>query len=363
VDVEDIMCSVCNTPDAEGNDILLCDRAGCLRAYHQNCLDPPALSEEIDPEADWFCRQCACLDECLDLVGEVLGCDCDSYTELFPELRLAESSSSDHGAMAPEYDDDEDDDSDYDPAEKITEHAWAEASDSGRSRAHSTGTLTSGGVSEDEEQEEGAIVGSDEDTGSSDGSDLSDDILSEATSGIDQDELHGLLMDADLAAGEVTERLHTRQLRPRGSRSVSSTDDRSRTAEGAADVGKQIAVVRRGAIVVGDVVSFRYDAAWHENARLLGKVEKSSKAEREQEHPAAASGGEAGGDDEAGAPAAVTGDGGDMQTAAAALTANEAEGDLPVPQSLEEGVWTVIFEDEEGERDIGLAAIRYAARD
>jgi len=87
VNVEDIMCSLCNKPDEAGNDIVLCDRTGCLRAYHQNCLDPPLALDEGDEDATWFCRQCACIDDCFDLVDEVLGTNCSDYKELFSELR------------------------------------------------------------------------------------------------------------------------------------------------------------------------------------------------------------------------------------------------------------------------------------
>ena len=36
-----VVCSLCGTDDVVGNDVLLCDRSGCCRAYHQQCLNPP----------------------------------------------------------------------------------------------------------------------------------------------------------------------------------------------------------------------------------------------------------------------------------------------------------------------------------
>lgn len=48
IDVQDIYCSVCglDTEDDSENDIVLCDRVGCNKAYHLLCLDPPMQSLE-----------------------------------------------------------------------------------------------------------------------------------------------------------------------------------------------------------------------------------------------------------------------------------------------------------------------------
>jgi hypothetical protein len=69
-DVDGILCSYCNGEEYDGNDILFCDRVGCCRAYHQNCLNPPLDVANIDPDQDWFCWQCECMDDCLDIIGE-----------------------------------------------------------------------------------------------------------------------------------------------------------------------------------------------------------------------------------------------------------------------------------------------------
>lgn len=75
VNVEEIYCSRCSQDIEDldpSNDILLCDHKGCGRAYHQKCLDPPAVvGKNYDPADDWFCWQCNCLDECLDHINEV----------------------------------------------------------------------------------------------------------------------------------------------------------------------------------------------------------------------------------------------------------------------------------------------------
>lgn len=87
VDMEQIACSKCGSGEAtDDNDILLCDRAGCNRAYHQKCLDPPletAVSE--NPDEDWFCWQCECLDDCLSLINADLQTDYANWDEVFQD--------------------------------------------------------------------------------------------------------------------------------------------------------------------------------------------------------------------------------------------------------------------------------------
>ena len=53
VDTEKICCATCGSQDAtENNDILLCDRAGCNKAFHQKCLNP-IVTDCGDTEDDW----------------------------------------------------------------------------------------------------------------------------------------------------------------------------------------------------------------------------------------------------------------------------------------------------------------------
>lgn len=252
VDVEDIMCSRCNKPDEEGNDIVFCDRVNCLRAYHQKCLDPPFSATESHPDSAWFCRQCACMDDCLDLVGELLDADCDHHSKLFPELR-ASSADTANGAAAGEESDSEDD-ADYAPS-------------------HS-GSDDEGDMDQDEEGSDDGSEGPEEGDGASEA----------GNSDIDQDEVDGLLRDADLTADQVSQSQGARGLRARrgGKAGDSSSSDPSTTAEGAADVGKEVVVVRRGEMVVGSITAFRYQAATKgssSSSKAAAEAAKSQKLE------------------------------------------------------------------------------------
>jgi len=93
VDVEEVGCSICRVLEStDDNDILLCDRTGCFRAYHMRCFDPPITPEELDKartdfkalqeqtsqgseeeECPWYCPQCDCLQECFETLRDVLG--------------------------------------------------------------------------------------------------------------------------------------------------------------------------------------------------------------------------------------------------------------------------------------------------
>ncbi|KAJ1458346.1 hypothetical protein M885DRAFT_562089 [Pelagophyceae sp. CCMP2097] len=70
--VEQVACAVCGGLDAcEANDIVLCDRAGCFRAFHMQCADPVLDKAKLGgPEDDWFCHQCSCLDRCISKLNE-----------------------------------------------------------------------------------------------------------------------------------------------------------------------------------------------------------------------------------------------------------------------------------------------------
>ena len=53
---QDVACAVCGEfDDEEGNDLLLCDGAGCRAAHHLRCLSPPLLSV---PAGCWLCPRC-----------------------------------------------------------------------------------------------------------------------------------------------------------------------------------------------------------------------------------------------------------------------------------------------------------------
>ncbi|CAM9829766.1 unnamed protein product, partial [Discosporangium mesarthrocarpum] len=42
----------------------------CLRAFHQECLSPPIKADSFPEEEDWFCWQCECLRDCLEMLDE-----------------------------------------------------------------------------------------------------------------------------------------------------------------------------------------------------------------------------------------------------------------------------------------------------
>ncbi len=55
--MEDVVCFACGGAEpGSGNDILLCDFAGCGRAFHQLCHVPPVERFPAEEE-DWTCAQ------------------------------------------------------------------------------------------------------------------------------------------------------------------------------------------------------------------------------------------------------------------------------------------------------------------
>jgi PHD-finger len=78
IDLEYVLCTKCGTSDTtDENDLVLCDNTGCFRAYHQECLEPHVSSDvfEEDEDSDWFCWQCECIADCLEMLDdEFEGC-------------------------------------------------------------------------------------------------------------------------------------------------------------------------------------------------------------------------------------------------------------------------------------------------
>ncbi|XP_019428114.1 PREDICTED: homeobox protein HAT3.1 isoform X1 [Lupinus angustifolius] len=113
IDSEDIFCAKCQSKELSmDNDIILCDGA-CDRGFHQLCLDPPLLTENI-PSGDegWLCPGCNCKDDCLDLVNDSLGTRLalsDTWERVFPEA--AAGNSEDHDFELPS----DDSSDDYNP--------------------------------------------------------------------------------------------------------------------------------------------------------------------------------------------------------------------------------------------------------
>ncbi|KAK7269897.1 hypothetical protein RIF29_22692 [Crotalaria pallida] len=119
IDSEDIFCAKCQSKELSlDNDIILCDGV-CDRGFHQFCLDPPLLTENI-PSGDegWLCPGCDCKDDCMDLVNDSLGTRLtltDTWERVFPEA--AAGNNVDHNLEL--HSDDSDDDYNPDAPEDV----------------------------------------------------------------------------------------------------------------------------------------------------------------------------------------------------------------------------------------------------
>ncbi|PPD90655.1 hypothetical protein GOBAR_DD12394 [Gossypium barbadense] len=117
IDSEDIFCAICGSKDIPANnDIILCDGA-CDRGFHQYCLQPPLLKEDIPPDDEgWLCPGCDCKFDCIELVNESQGTNFsleDSWEKVFPEAALAaggQNQDPNYGLPS-----DDSDDNDYNP--------------------------------------------------------------------------------------------------------------------------------------------------------------------------------------------------------------------------------------------------------
>ncbi|KAK9097260.1 hypothetical protein Sjap_022757 [Stephania japonica] len=117
IDSEDIFCAKCRSKDLTAdNDILLCDGI-CDRGFHQMCLEPPLLKEEIPPgDEGWLCPGCDCKVDSINLLNDFQGTDLsidDSWEKVFPEAAATEA-----GNMLDEnlgFPSDDSEDNDYDP--------------------------------------------------------------------------------------------------------------------------------------------------------------------------------------------------------------------------------------------------------
>ncbi|XP_011088187.1 pathogenesis-related homeodomain protein isoform X1 [Sesamum indicum] len=117
IDSEDIFCAKCGSKDLPlDNDIILCDGA-CERGFHQFCLEPPLLKEDIPPgDEGWICPGCDCKIDCIDMLKDFQGTKIshtDSWEKIFPEAAAAASGKTlDNGSGSSS---DDSDDDDYDP--------------------------------------------------------------------------------------------------------------------------------------------------------------------------------------------------------------------------------------------------------
>ncbi|KAK1431267.1 hypothetical protein QVD17_14608 [Tagetes erecta] len=115
IDSEDIFCAKCGQTEVRlDNDIILCDGT-CERGFHQFCLDPPLLKEQVPPgDEGWLCPACDCKADCVDLLNDSLEINLsieDSWEKVFPET-VASGNKLDDNLGLPS-DDSEDDD--YNP--------------------------------------------------------------------------------------------------------------------------------------------------------------------------------------------------------------------------------------------------------
>ncbi|XP_043713167.1 homeobox protein HAT3.1 isoform X2 [Telopea speciosissima] len=160
---EDIFCAKCGSKDlTSANDIILCDGM-CYRGFHQMCLDPPLLKDEIPPgDESWLCPGCDCKVDNINLLNESLGTDLstnDHWEKVFPEAAATAARDEQDGDLGLPSDDSEDDD--YDPdgpqddGKAQTEDSTFEESDftsaSEDSRAVSNDDLYVGLLSDDAE--------------------------------------------------------------------------------------------------------------------------------------------------------------------------------------------------------------------
>ncbi|KAF6137672.1 hypothetical protein GIB67_023606 [Kingdonia uniflora] len=114
---EDIFCAKCGCKDLFAhNDIILCDGT-CDRGFHQMCLDPPLLKEEIPPgDEGWLCPGCDCKVDCMDLLNDYQETDLsieDNWEMVFPEAaatKVGDNLDENFGLPS-----DDSEDNDYDP--------------------------------------------------------------------------------------------------------------------------------------------------------------------------------------------------------------------------------------------------------
>ena len=72
INVEEVACSICGQYEStDDNDIIMCDRTNCFRAFHVKCCEPVMTAEMLGgPDEDWFCHQCSTIDNIVEKVNE-----------------------------------------------------------------------------------------------------------------------------------------------------------------------------------------------------------------------------------------------------------------------------------------------------
>lgn len=131
IEAESIFCAACGGYEcAPGNDILLCDMAGCEKAYHQACVRP-ALPDGVLEAEEWFCPVCEALDELLDAVNEYLGQSWGRVADMFPEARRRAAGQAGQEERSGGEEEEEEADEDYVDSDRSSEPASAPDSDGG----------------------------------------------------------------------------------------------------------------------------------------------------------------------------------------------------------------------------------------
>ncbi|GER42163.1 homeobox family protein [Striga asiatica] len=125
IDCEDIFCAKCGSKDLTlDNDIILCDGV-CERGFHQFCVEPPLLKEDIPPgDEGWLCPGCDCKVDCIDMLKDFQGSKIkftDSWEKVFPEAAADASGMKLDDGSGSISDDSEDDDYDPDKHNKAEE--------------------------------------------------------------------------------------------------------------------------------------------------------------------------------------------------------------------------------------------------
>ncbi|KVI01415.1 Homeodomain-like protein [Cynara cardunculus var. scolymus] len=115
---EHIHCAKCKLRDAfPDNDIILCDGT-CNCAFHQMCIDPPLLTENIPPgDQGWFCKYCICKTEIMEAMNAHLGTSYP-HDSNWQEIFKVEATLPDGGNTLlnqEEWPSDDSGDDDYDP--------------------------------------------------------------------------------------------------------------------------------------------------------------------------------------------------------------------------------------------------------
>ncbi|KAM0036650.1 putative transcription factor homeobox-WOX family [Helianthus debilis subsp. tardiflorus] len=121
---DNIHCAKCKMREAYlDNDIILCDGT-CNCAFHQMCIDPPLLTENIPPgDQGWYCKYCICKTEIIDSMNAHLGTSYSNETN-WQDIFKDEATLPDGGDTIlnqEEWPSDDSGDDDYDP-DRIEKH-------------------------------------------------------------------------------------------------------------------------------------------------------------------------------------------------------------------------------------------------